>query len=176
MQFTEGTWKEMALKSGTALNQSAIDKGLVQAVTKGKKTVYEVVDGKEDDLQDLRTDPETSLTAGADYMNQNLARLDAAGLVPEGATDDEKAQLAYIAHHEGPAGAVNLLNGNVSDKKIDKLMKANMTDPDIRQEYMDANDNDKVAAYRAWLKDYARDHVTPDSYRCDKNGDSGKTE
>jgi len=156
-QFLNGSWVEQAQKKGTALNEKAKELGMLDK--KGK-----VIPEKKDELLALRDDPPLSVTTAAEYAQQNLAQLNKQGLVPKNATDDEKAKLAYLAHHEGPGGAKKFLNGTLSKESAEKQMKANFSDK-AQKDLLSKHNNDPVAAYKDGLNQYIDKKIQPSNFR-----------
>lgn len=157
-QFLKGTWNQQAVKAGTYLNEKAVEQGLVEQTDDG----FKIVKGKEQELLDLRNDARTSIITGAEYGKDNLDALDRAGLVPEGASDDEKAKLMYLAHHEGASGAKALLNGTLDDDRAKTLLEANVGE--TRAEKLTENET-ASEAYKTWLNSYIDRKIQPDKFR-----------
>jgi LysM repeat protein len=155
-QFLKGTWLDQARRPGTYLNQVAREKGYVDDKNR-------LVAGMADELLALRTDPTLSIVAAAEYGKANLAVLDAKGLVPAGATDDEKARLMYLAHHEGSAGAVAVLNGTLGDERAKLLLSQNVGEK--TREALVKEHGSEAKAYIAWLNAYIDAHIQPERFR-----------
>jgi LysM repeat protein len=155
-QFLKGTWLDQARTSGTYLNQVAKEKGYVDAKN-------QVVAGMTENLLDLRKDATLSIVAAAEYGKANLAVLDAKGLVPATATDDEKAKLMYLAHHEGSAGAIAVLNETLTDARAKVLLADNVGEK--AREALVKEHGSEAKAYIAWLNGYIDDHIQPDRFR-----------
>lgn len=161
-QFLKGTWLEMARKPGTLLNQRAKEQGLIGQDNK-------VVSGKQEELLKLRNNPELSIITGAEYAKSNLDYLHKQNLIPAGATDDEKARLAYIAHHEGPDGARKLLNNTLDEKKAEQLLKTNVGEKKAEELKAEGAETGSWAkAYKDWLMDYTEKKIVPDRFRPPK--------
>jgi hypothetical protein len=101
-QFLNDSWDAMALNPKTLLHETALARGYVQRNAGGDS--FKIV--QRDALRALRTDPLLSIVTAAEYGTQNLAAMARDGVVPDGITDDERAHMMYIGHHEGSAGAV----------------------------------------------------------------------
>lgn len=164
-QFIPGTWNQMAKQKGTLLNERAQELGYVKEVTTKRGTSYQVVPGKEQELLDLRTDPELSIVSAAEYDSENMKALDDAGLLPAGLTDDERAQYSYLTHHEGSGGAKQILNGKLTDARARKLFPGQVGKKKA-DELIAAEGGDAAGAYKKWLWGYTKQKVTPDKYRC----------
>lgn len=146
-QFLSGTWLGEARRFGSVLNQEARALGLVDA--NGRIT-------NERRLLALRTDPRLSILAGADYARTNLAALQRAGVMPAGASPGASpgavAKYAYLAHHEGPGGAIRFLRGDMAyvsrgtfDANVPRSQQGS---------YLGQAGGDMGQAYRNWLSDY----------------------
>lgn len=166
-QFLKGTWKEMALRPGTALHESALDSGMIQKAGKH----FEVAPGKTDDLLGLRTDPDLSILTGAEYAKGNLDSLEKAGFITDATTDDEKARLAYLAHHEGLGGAKDFLRGTIPEDRAAELLKANVGEKKAAE--LTAQEGSAKAAYTKWLNGYMDKKIVPSRYRCTKESVDG---
>lgn len=94
-QFLDATWLEQACRPSTYLNQTAKENGFVGGDNK-------VVLTRRSALLNLRFDPILSIVAAEEYGLFNLNELEKAGSIEDDLGDDEKA---YLAHHEGLAGA-----------------------------------------------------------------------
>lgn len=142
-QFLSSTWVGEATRAGSVLNQEAKAAGLVDANNR-------VVDRAA--LLEARNDPRLSILAGADYARSNLAALRADGRITDATSPASLAKYAYIAHHEGLAGARGFLDGNMS------YLRAGTFDANVRgataTRYLEAAGGDMRQAYRNWLSDY----------------------
>ncbi|MBL8743787.1 MAG: type VI secretion system tip protein VgrG, partial [Myxococcales bacterium] len=159
-QFLKGTWKEMALRKGTMLNQIARDAGYVEPLGNG----FEVQPGKLDDLLALRSDPDISIVTGAEYAKGNLDTLERAGFITSETTDDERARLAYLAHHEGPQGAKDFLRGTIPEARAAELLSTNAGKKTAAE--LTAKHGNARAAYTHWLNGYVSKKIVPSRYRC----------
>lgn len=159
-QFLNGTWKEMAMRPDTALHKAALDAGYIRPQGKG----FEVVPGKQDELLGMRTNADMSIIAGAEYAKGNLDGLEKAGFITDKTTDDEKARLAYLAHHEGLGGAKDFLRGTIPEARATELLKANVGEK--RAAELIARDGSAKAAYTKWLNGYMDKKIVPDRYKC----------
>jgi LysM repeat protein len=156
-QFLKKTWLEQAETPGTYLNKVAKERGLV-----GEDGL--VVPEKTADVLALRTDPTLSIVAAADYGRSNLDALDQRGLVAAGISDDEKAKLMYLAHHEGLAGAASILNGTLSEARATELLEANVLSASRSKDLIDEHGS-AAKAYKAWLLGYIDAQIQPARYR-----------
>jgi LysM repeat protein len=155
-QFLKGTWLDQARTTGTYLNEVAKEKGYVDENNR-------VVKGMTQDLLDLRTDPTLSIVAAAEYGKANLAHLDAKELVPADATDDEKARLMYLAHHEGAGGAVAFLEETLTDERAKVLLDQNVGATE--RETLVEEHGSEAKAYIAWLNGYMDRQIQPQRFR-----------
>lgn len=156
-QFLKGTWLDLARKSSTLLNQVGKARGLItnlNAVASGRD--------KQRKLLDLRFDPEYSIVSAAEYGLENLKTLVRAGVIPAEASDDDKARFMYLAHHEGPSGAIRFLKGT-DTHSFDKLRR--QIGGKQRKKYLKASGHDPTRAYRLWLNDYLDKKIQPDRFR-----------
>jgi hypothetical protein len=156
-QFLRRTWLEQATKAGTHLNEVAKAQGFVD-------TSNRVIAGQEEPLLRLRLDAELSIIAAGDYAKQNLDFLLSQGFVTSSTTDDDKARLAYLAHHEGPGGAVSFLNKTIEEGRAEKLLKTNVgnTKAVARKQQHPT----WCAAYIAWFDDYIDQKIQPQKFRA----------
>jgi LysM repeat protein len=156
-QFLKKTWLEQAETPGTYLNRVAKERGFV-----GEDG--QVVPEKTAELLALRTDATLSIVAAADYGRGNLDALDKRGLVAAGISDDEKAKLMYLAHHEGLAGAASILNGTLGEARAAELLEANVVNASRRKALIDEHGS-AASAYKAWLLGYIDAQIQPARYR-----------
>ncbi len=166
-QFLNGTWKEMAMRPDTALHKAALDAGYIKPQGKG----FEVVPGKQDELLGMRTNADMSILTGAEYAKGNLDALKKAGFITDATTDDEKARLAYLAHHEGIGGAKDFLRGTIPEERAHALLKANVGEK--RAEELIARDGSAKAAYTKWLNGYMDKKIVPSRYKCNSEAVDG---
>jgi len=155
-QFLDGTWVSEAQRGGTALNDLASQNGWLDR--NGR-----VLRQNRDELLQLRSDPNLSIMAAAEYMQHNIEQLDQRGLIPATATPDERIRYGYIAHHEGLGGAIQLLQGTLPETRATSLLnqQAGAQASTWRQNYGTAHE-----AYQAWLTNYAQRRIQPDAYRA----------
>lgn len=148
-QFMPKTWRAMAETRGSALNAYAQEHDYLDP--KGK-----VKSAKLGDLLALRTDGALSIQTAADYASANLKQLRASGALPSNATDQQAARAIYLAHHDGVAGAIDLVNGehaSLVGKRLDRVFEQNV--PRGRQQsYLDRAQGSKRDAYALWISDY----------------------
>jgi LysM repeat protein len=142
-QFLSGTWIGEATRAGSVLNQEAKAAGLVGADNR-------VLDRA--GLLAARNDPRLSILAGADYARHNVDALRDSGHVPADASPAAVAKYAYMAHHEGLAGARGLIDGDMAYLR-DGTFEANVPSRQ-RAAYLDAAGGNEGAAYRGWISDY----------------------
>jgi LysM repeat protein len=142
-QFLKGTWIAEATRAGGVLNAEAKAAGFVDSNDR-------VVD--EPGLLASRTDARLSILAGADYARGNLDALARAGSIADDAAPAALAKYAYLAHHEGLAGAKGFLSGDMRYLR-DATFEANVP-ASSRQRYLDAAGGSEPLAYRHWLSDY----------------------
>lgn len=159
-QFLKGTWNQMALKKGTLLHQEALDSGYIQQTGK----TFGIVPGKGDELLAMRTDPRMSIITGAEYAQGNLEELRKAGFITDATTDDEKARLAYLAHHEGLGGAKDFLRGTIPEDRAASLLRTNAGEKTAAR--MIKEEGSARAAYTKWLNGYMDKKIVPSRYRC----------
>jgi LysM repeat protein len=158
-QFLTGTWIGEATRSGSLLNQEAKSLGLINERN-------QVVDRSA--LLAARNDPRLSVLAGADYAKHNLSALRASGHMPADASPAAVAKYAYIAHHEGLAGARGFLTGDMS------YLRAGTFEANVparqRDDYLGASGGDKGNAYRNWLSDYIDRNIDVTRFMGDAQG------
>lgn len=158
-QFDTDTWLHEANRRGTFLNEFARSGGYLDA--RGK-----VRPEKREALLKMRTNPDLAINAGADYAAHNLAVLKEEGLI----IDDSPAALAryaYLAHHEGLAGARKFLDGTgiYSRQKVLANFGGERATRCLR-----LTNNDASAAYRLCLSEYINERVDPTKYMKDSRG------
>jgi LysM repeat protein len=158
-QFLSGTWIGEATRPGSLLNQEAKALGLVGADDR-------VADRA--GLLAARNDPRLSILAGADYARHNLAALRDSGHVPADASPAATAKYAYIAHHEGLAGARGLIDGEMGYLR-DGSFEANVPSRQ-RAAYLDAHGGNEGAAYRGWISDYIDRNIDVTRFMGDARG------
>lgn len=144
-QFLKGTWLAMAKKPGTLLNERS------QGLSK-------------QEILDLRDDPELSIVTAAEYDSSTLANLQKQGVVPKNLTATEKAQYAYMGHHEGEGGASKLLRGTLTQAKARSTLGAQVGKARAAK-LIDAAGGDAAKAYKDWLTGYIHKNIQPDRYR-----------
>lgn len=155
-QFLADTWQGMAEKEGTYLNEVAKAQGLV---AKNNKAIEE---GRSQLLK-LRYDPRQSVVAAAEYGVDNLASLADHGVDVASKTQDERAKLMYLAHHEGATGAVNFLTGGLTEQRAKKLLPIQIGSE--RAEKLIKQHGTAVKAYIIWLNDYIDRKIRPENFR-----------
>ncbi|MBB4858825.1 LysM repeat protein [Novosphingobium chloroacetimidivorans] len=158
-QFLSGTWMGEATRPGSLLNQEAKALGLVNERN-------QVVDRSA--LLSARNDPRLSVLAGADYARHNLSALRESGHIAADASPAAVAKYAYIAHHEGLAGARGFLSGDMSYLRPGTF-EANVPARQ-RDDYMGAAGGDQGNAYRNWLSDYIDRNIDVTRFMGDAQG------
>ena len=142
-QFLDATWIQEATRAGGVLNAEARTAGLVSARN-------QVVDRAR--LLRQRFDPRFAILAGADFAMSNLAQMRSAGAIPADCDPGALAKVAYLAHHDGRAGAVKFLKGDMSYLSSTQF-EANVPKSQ-RAGFLAAAGNNEGRAYRAWLTQY----------------------
>lgn len=154
-QFLASTWIGHAQNASHRLNQSGKDAGFINSSNK-------VVSGKKEELLKLRFDPLLSIVSAAEYGVDNLKVLANAGVLPAGITDDQRARYMYLAHHEGPGGAVGFLNGT---KTYTRANLVGQVGSGAADNYIHQSGGDASAAYRRWLNGYMDAKIVPSKFR-----------
>ena len=162
-QFLENSWVGHAQNPAHLLNSRGKAAGFINAANK-------VVAGKRAALLELRFEPLLSIVSAAEFGVDNLKALTHAGVLPGGITDDQRARYMYLAHHEGPGGAVGFLNGTrvYTRTNLIKQVGTNAADTFIAQAGGDAS-----RAYRNWLNGYMDAHIVPARFRDGAGGPQG---
>jgi hypothetical protein len=155
-QFLDATWVQSAQTPGTKLNEVAKAKGLVDETGK-------VNPGSKAQLLALRDDPNLSIISAAEYGKQNLGYMKSNGVEIDSLSDDQKARMMYLAHHEGPQGAVDVLKGNLSNDRAQKLLSANVGSE--RRADLIAEHGSAAKAYTTWIHGYTNKNIDPDKFR-----------
>jgi LysM repeat protein len=161
-QFLVGTWIHQATLRGSYLSQ----KVGAEAEKRNIKTLSKT------DILEMRLDPETSIHVAADYASQNLASLSKSGVNLATVADVDKMKLAYLAHHEGAAGAAAIINGTLSDERADKLLQSqfkrrNDDGKGKADAYRQKTGLQGADAYRKFLFDYIDAKISVDNFACD---------
>jgi hypothetical protein len=161
-QFLVGSWIHQANLKGSYLSQ----KVAAEAAKRNVKTL------PQKDILAMRLDPETSIHVAADYASQNLASLTKSGANVAAVADVDKMKLAYLAHHEGAAGAAAIINGTLTDQRADKLLQSQ-----FKTKYDDGKDKADAYrkktglkgadAYKKFLFDYIDAKISVHNFACD---------
>lgn len=159
-QFLASTWIGHAQNPTHLLNARGKSAGLINNSNK-------IVAGKKDALLSLRFEPLLAIVSAAEYGVDNLKVLAHAGVLPANITDDQRARYMYLAHHEGPGGAVGFLNGSKNYTKANLVGQVGSSTAD---KYLAKTGGDASAAYRRWLNDYMDDKIVPAKFRDSAHG------
>lgn len=124
------------------------------------------------------SDPLFLLITAAEFAKASLEKLDNAGVIPQGLDDDGRARYAYIAHHEGAQGAIDILRGNLNEERASYLLSNQFQDSQQGRAQRDAaltkfGGNSGFpfyrpsykTAYEGWLIDYTNRKIQPQLYR-----------
>ena len=150
-QFLDGTWRDLAGRRGGWLWTEMAARGLLDGA--GRPVAG-------DAPLALRREARVAIMALGQSATANLAALRRAGLAPSDA--DETACLVYLAHHEGLAGAIAIMRGDLGEARAARLLAANLGPVRAREEC--ARGGGASAAYRSWLLDYVRRRIVPSRY------------
>lgn len=161
-QFINSTWLQMARTRGTLLNETGKADGLVVTGTGSKDSVPA---SKKNALLKKRFDPLQSITAAAEYGVQNLKILMSENLIAPSISDDQKAWFMYLAHHEGPAGAVKFLKKTITASSAKRLLNANVPNQTSRAKLISDNGGSVVKAYISFLTGYINRNIVPKRFR-----------
>lgn len=153
-QFLSGTWIGHARNTSHLLNARGKAAGLIDAGNT-------VIPGKQAALLKLRFDPLLSIVSAAEYGLDNLRYLEKKGVIPSGIGDDQRARYMYLAHHEGPGGAVGFLGGTKVYTRANLVLQVGAAAADA---YI-AKVGSANAAYRLWLKEYMDKKIVPSKFR-----------
>lgn len=161
-QFLVGTWTHQAALKGSYLSQKV-------AAEEEKRNVRKL---PTTDILGMRLDPETSINAAADYASQNLASLTKSGVNVAAVADVDKMKLAYLAHHEGAGGTAAIINGTLSDERVDKLLQSQFKTKhddgkDKADAYRKTTGLQGADAYRKFLFDYIDAKISVHNFACD---------
>jgi hypothetical protein len=159
-QFLRSTWLDHAMRPGTELNARALQDGMIDSAG-------QVAPGQEEPLLQLRFDPVIAILSAAEYGHINLRGLIKKGLAKETDPDDRKAELMYLAHHEGLAGSIGFLDRSKT-YTFDNLEGQVGTVASALVAQADGNANE---AYRNWLTNYIAQKIVLARFR--KAGDVG---
>jgi hypothetical protein len=147
------------------------DSSVLDAVSQEKKSEPGAADRELAALhpeRDFAQDPLDPKDLADAELIKEWKELDAASgtpLIPAGLTDDEKAKFLYLCHHEGEAGAIQFLDGSLTDSRAAVLLSYNVDDPDKRAALIAEHGGSESAAYKAWLQDYIDATIVPDNFR-----------
>lgn len=131
-QFLRGTWLEMVAEPRSLMNQrlkheQKLDKivggrgsdgnyGLYSVNGEGKEAVKKKLGDKiTNDILAWRFNPEYAIDTAALYGKINLEKLTKRGLNIAALAPEDLAKVMYLAHHEGPGGAVAVIRGTMND-------------------------------------------------------------
>lgn len=159
-QFLASTWIGHAQNPSHLLNSRGKAAGFINNSNR-------VVSGKKDDLLRLRFDPFLAIVSAAEYGVDNLNALSNAGVLPGGITDDQRARYMYLAHHEGPGGAVGFLNGAKTYTRANLVTQVGASAAD---NYITQSGGNASAAYRRWLNAYMDEKIVPAKFRDGASG------
>ncbi|MEM9726189.1 MAG: peptidoglycan-binding protein, partial [Pseudomonadota bacterium] len=153
-QFLEGTWLDQAAHPARSLHRRAREAGLIAE------------DGSVLDraaLLALRDTPDLAILAAAEMAADNLLALARLGYAP--VDDQAAARLAYLAHHEGLAGAHAHLTGATTAARAARRLTANLADEGRVAQLVAAHGGAHHEAYAAWLEGYIEARIEPDRFR-----------
>ncbi len=159
-QFLRDTWLTSAQRQGSYLNGRARDLGWLDKHGR-------IDPAHRNEFLNLRFNAEDSINAALDDASNNIAYLRARGLIQDN-SPAALARYAYIAHHEGAAGAAAYLSGDplqLSDKHWNRNVPRRE-----QARYLAANGNDRSAAYRAYMDDYIDGRIDPRRFMVDSTG------
>lgn len=151
-QFLAGSWLHEAAEKDRYLHRVAKARGLI--APNGA-----VLDRK--GLLALRLDPRLSLITAAELAADNLVSLARSGYAPK--DDAAAARLAYLAHHEGLAGARAHLAGAVEAGAAAQRLRANIGEKRYAS-LLKAHDGEAEAAYTSWLETYIDRRIQPQRF------------
>lgn len=158
-QFLDGTWIDEGNRAGSYLHGVAQGLGYLDSngnISPQNRTAFLA----------LRFNPQHSISAAADFAVLNLNNLRANNLI----TDESPAALAryaYIAHHEGPAGAINFIQGD----QVVSLRQFNANVPaSQRAQYLTEANGNRNQAYRNYMSDYIDQRIDVRQYMVNDVG------
>jgi hypothetical protein len=160
-QFLKDTWIGEAKRAGTFLREKTSQ--LSQSA-----------------LLALRTNPLHAITAAAEYAVANLAQLAKQGITPASLAaqafpltpknhdeDWNKAKLAYLAHHEGVSGALDVIRGTLPEGRAQKLLRSNNPK---KADALRAQAGSWNKAYINWLFGYINSRIVPSKFLAAESG------
>lgn len=175
----KGEW----LENGKADSSSAV--GLMQCLPSMWKDVscdkqsklYECIKKTKpapswDVVLDWRTNAELSIDAAACYIQINLRTLKKQyGLPVDSLNDVEKVKLAYLAHHEGAAGANSVINNLIKEEKSGAIFAIQLGHKNgqvLANAYSKKFGGKYQPAYRYWLAyDLVDTRLRPEHFMVD---------
>ena len=158
-QFEPETWIGDAQRRGSYLNGRASELGWLDK--NGR-----IAPAHRREFLDLRYNATDSINAALDAASYNIEDLRRRGLILDN-SPAALARYAYIAHHEGAAGAAAYLRGgplHLSEDHWGNVPKKEQA------RYLKANGNDRSAAYRAFMNDYIDGHIDLRHFMVDQSG------
>jgi len=144
-QFLDASWIDMALQSGTYLNDKAVGEGwlstdehgvqqfkkadgtfikadkqhrLDRALVRMIKPKRTASDANLQKLLDLRYQAEYAIMTAMDYAKANLAALRQRGYDIDSLNDVEKARIMYLCHHLGIGDAVHFIQNTIPEEDV----------------------------------------------------------
>ena len=154
-QFLKKTWIGEGQRRGSYLNEVARALGYLDRKDP-------VLAAHLKDFLDLRFDADHSINVAADYASHNLAVLRGHRLIRDNSAA-ALARYAYIAHHEGPTGAIYFLRGgSLGTGPWDRNVPMKE-----RPSYLAKNGQNVDQAYRAFMNDYTDKHIDVTRYMYD---------
>lgn len=84
--------------------------------------------------------------------------------LPKDLTVDQTARYLYLCHHEGPDGALLILNGSLTDAQAQALIVPNVPEKS-RRDALIAKYGSTSKAYIGWLWSYIDEHIQPSGFR-----------
>ena len=151
-QFLKGTWVALAEKPGSWLNETASQRGWLNAAGRVRSAARS-------ELLSLRFDANASIQSVADLARQNLAGLQRAG-IRIGTDVESVSRAAYIGHHLGLGDAIGFLGGGISPRRAKRLLAAQIGSEAANKQIVSSGG--PVQAHREWLSGYLDKRIRPD--------------
>jgi len=122
-------------------------------------------DGNLQKILDLRFEAEYAIHTAVDYVMQNFAMLKRDKVKLDTINDGEKAKIAYLAHHLGPADLPKFINDTMPAERAEYLLVNQVGKTNAAAKAKDRSD-DYLDAHRRWLNAFINERIILTKYMC----------